>query len=235
MTFDQWLKLGELAKWPVVALIVIGVIISLYHKQIGVFLAGFSSRKIRIGGAEALPEQLAPETQHAGASLPVTTPLLAGGIAPVTRVGPQLFVVDDSAFFRQRVDNLQQWLASLSFNGPDERERFLIRQGAAVILKVEFEQIYRDVWASQMDLLGDANRSPGGATHATVRAAYDRAAAAAPDVYDTYPFEKWIAFLTHFELLRATETGFITTEKAKTFIQYLVWMGYDLHGRYRHL
>src|ERR1700722_4721283 len=231
MTFDQWLKVAELLKWPLVVLIVIGVCLWLYYKQVGALLAGFSSRKFRFGGAEVLPEQLDPAPQPAPSS-PAVSPVVVNVTVPVVRAGPHLFEVDDSAFFRQRVDALQQWLATLHFNNAEERERFLLRQGAALFLRVDFEQLYREVWGSQMDLLAEANRPTRGVTRAQARAAYDHAAAKSPEVYKTYPFERWIEFLTLNELLRATETGFIATEKAKAFIQYLVFMSYELRGRY---
>jgi hypothetical protein len=117
----------------------------------------------------------------------------------------------------------------MAFRSPDERDRWVFREGAKLAIALDFERIYRNVWPSQMDLLAAAN-GPDGELMAGVQRRYADAAAVTPAVYGTYGIESWLGFVEHTGLIQREAGRVSTTDKGRLFIQYLVAQRYDLHG-----
>jgi hypothetical protein len=117
----------------------------------------------------------------------------------------------------------------MTFASADERDRWFFREGAQLSIALDFERLYRTVWASQMELLGAAS-CPGGIPFTEVQRRYAVAAQSAPQVYSAYSMEQWLGYLKNAGFIIPNGTNIAATDKAALFIQYLVAMHYDLHG-----
>jgi hypothetical protein len=217
MTLDDVVKILEALKWPAVAVIAL----YLFRAETRNLVSGLRSRNIKFAGAEATAERIEQITPPA-ASLPVHV---------VTAATPHPFELSDNPFFQSEVQALTQRVQAIPFSSTDEKLRWMLREGAGLLVRLEYEKIYRDVWASQMELLGAANRL-GGITEQQAREHYSTVAQAAPAVYANYTFDQWIRFLVAFGLLDVANQNWTTTGKGQLFIQYLVDQRYELHGRY---
>jgi hypothetical protein len=207
----------EILKWPLVVLILAGVALFYLLPQIRDLIARITHVKYK--DAEATTADRAAVTAQSVAEVPKA----------VAGTGPHPFELADNPHVRWVSDRIAQNVLGMSFSSPEERDRWIFREGARLAIAVDFEQIYRVIWGSQMELLGAANK-PGGEPFVDVHRRYQTAAVSAPAVYGTYSFERWIGFLEHSALIHRGETSIFATDKASLFIQYLVGMHYDLHG-----
>jgi hypothetical protein len=209
----------DIIKWPIVALILGALLIWLLLPQTRALIDRIN--KFKYKDAEASADQAAVSAQAV-----VEAP------RAVAASGPHPFERGDNAYVRQIADQLRSDVLSMTFNSTDERDKWMFREGARFSIALDFERLYRAIWASQMELIGAANL-PDGVTVQLARQRYQAAALRAPGVYDTYPFERWIGFLETSGFVRHDAGKFFATEKASLFVQYLIGMHYDLHGQ-RH-
>jgi len=223
MSFDDWIKVIDALKWPLAAIAVAALLFFVLRTEIRGLVSGLRARSIRYGGAEAGPEQ---QQQFA--------PVAAGTAVAAALIpdAPHPFELSDNAYFRSQVQALTQRVQAINFASPEERHRWLMREGAGLTVRLDFETIHLNIWASQMELLGVANRLPG-VPEEIARQHYAAAAERAPLIYANYPFENWIGFPIGYGLATVNDGVLKTTEKGKLFIQYLVSQQYDLHGLYR--
>jgi hypothetical protein len=223
VSLDESLKIVDTVKWPVAAIVVALVIYFTLRPQIKALIDGLRKRGFKGWGAEATPEEEVRQLPTAAAS-PALTPLSADSPSP--------FELSDNGYFRSQVVQVTQRVAAINFASPEEKHKWLMREGAGAVVRADFEKLYRLIWASQMELLGGANQS-GGVTHETALRYYDAAAQTAPHVYPQYTFDQWIGFLRGTGFIDVNADKYLTSEKGKLFIQFLVIEGYDLHGLYK--
>jgi hypothetical protein len=212
----QIVGLVDALKWPMVALLLAGAALWYLLPQVRALIARIT--RVKFKDAEASADQAAVSAQ-AVIEAPRT----------VAASGPHPFERGDSAYIRQVADQMGADVRSMSFSTADERDKWMFREGARLSIALDFERLYRAIWASQMELIGAANL-PDGVTVQLAQQRYQAAALRAPGVYNTYPFEKWMGFLEAYGFVRHEAGKFFATEKANLFVQYLVAMHYDLHG-----
>lgn len=204
--------------WPAVAL-VLGLVALCYLLP---SIRGPLSRlkRLKLFGAEASIEQaISAQTNIEPAN-------------PAGASAPHPFELGDNSHALAVVEQIRSNVARMTFRSADERDRWLFREGAKLSIALDFEHIYRNVWASQMELLGAAN-GLAGEPIARLQSRYQAAAQTAPVVYRTYSIEAWRGFLEHNGLLEQVADRVFATDKGRLFIQYLVARRYDLHGPYR--
>ncbi len=171
----------EAFKWPAVVLL-LGVPTLWYLlPQARAFLSRVT--RFRFKGAEASAEQKAVTAQE---------PRAVGAVHP--------FEVGDNPHILAVSEQIRGNVATMHFQNPDERDRWLFREGAKLTIALDFEQIYRNVWGSQMELLAAANQ-PAGEPMDRVEQRYVAAAQNAPNVYGNYSIGAWLGFLEQTALL----------------------------------
>ena len=223
MTYEDWLKLLDILKWPVAALLLGVVLLMLFRSELRALFGGLRERRITLGRAEIAPEQT-KQIAHVA-----TAQFAATAASQQSNNNPHPFTLSDNAYLRTVAHDLAENIATINFASPEDRDKWLIREGAGLLIQLDYEKIYRDVWPSQMELLGAAIRL-GGTTREAAKRNYDAVAATAPKIYADYTLDQWLKFLESCGLLRCDGLGIYATDKGKLFVQYLVQQGYDLHG-----
>lgn len=220
MTYEHVKGLLEILKWPIVVVLLLGGALIYLLPQLRGPISRLSRFKWK--DAEASAEQAISAQTN-------VEPANAAGAA-----APHPFELGDNPHALAVVDQIHRNVTGMNFRSADERDRWLFREGAKIAIALDFEQIYRNVWSSQMELLGAAN-SPAGEHVAGLQRRYDAATQNAPEVYRTYSVEAWRGFLEQNGLLTQAADRVFTTDKGRLFIQFLVARRYDLHGLYKHL
>jgi hypothetical protein len=203
--------------WPAVCL-VLGLVALCYLLP---SIRGPLSRlkQLKLFGAEASLEQAISAQTN-------VEPVNAPGAAV-----PHPFELGDNPHALAVVEQIRSNVVGMTFRSADERDRWLFREGAKLSIALDFEHIYRNVWASQMELLGAANGLAGEHV-AGLQHRYDAAAQNVPEVYGNYPIQAWRGFLEQNGLITQTADRVYATDKGRLFIQYLVARRYPLHGPY---
>ena len=158
---------------------------------------------IRFGDTEATPEQ---DNQIAQVKPPPAPRLSAEN--------PHPFELSDNPYFRGQVQALTQRVSNIEFASQEEKLRWLMREGAGLVVRLDFEKLYPVIWASQMELLGAANRT-GGITRGHAIEHYAKIKELNPKVYDRYTYDQWIGFLTSSGLLAVSGDQFSTDRQGK--------------------
>jgi hypothetical protein len=221
---DDVLRLIEALKWPAVALVAVIAIALLFRREIRGLLHGVRARAIKVGSTELAPEQIPPPERPAAPVAVTPTPGAAAGI-------PHIFELNDSAFVTNVIDEMTKNLANLRFDSPATRERWMVREGAALVIMLDYERLYRVIWQSQMNLLWVANITTGTDVK-RAKEFYDKGAANAPTVYADYSFDQWLGFVVDATglLTKDAEGRLKTSEKGQLFLEYLVKQKYDPRG-----
>lgn len=221
--------------WPAAALIFLVFVVLVFRTQ----LARFFDRAESIGGDRGIragPRQ--PELENQERSLPESTSLPALPPAPVSGsdAGPRLetdvmLAGTDLPTILERDRNVRASLERLAT--PSDKDKILIRSVAAMATDREFERAYRLIYGSQINALGRLNSAgEDGLSSDDVRPSYDEAARLYPDLYATYPFERWIDFLTRSGLVRDSANGYALTGWGYDFVVLLARSRYPLFKPY---
>ncbi len=111
-----------------------------------------------------------------------------------------------------------------------EREKLLFRVLATTSLVQQFDRTYFWIWGSQIAVLQFLN-SLGtiGSDQEVTRLWYDQAKARDPEVYESYSFDKWLAFLENHHLVRRTAITVAITLEGREFLKFLADQGYPLY------
>jgi hypothetical protein len=220
MTFDQSLQLIGVLKWPALVLLLVIFVIIVYRRGFASIVAGLRNRTVSVGGAQLGAEQ---QQEAAQPALPDPAPTPAVPHAEVPRPPaaagaqtPHLFEESDNPFITEIA------------NSGEERDRWLYREGAKLAIQRDFERLYRTMFASQLEVLRAANGSMhwGGVTGDALRSAYDETAARFPDVYRTYAFEGWRAYMLNNSVLVQNGDRWAITNKGNLYLHFLVASGY---------
>jgi hypothetical protein len=117
----------------------------------------------------------------------------------------------------------------LESRGLDDKKAIdiLSRHLVATQLALRFEHIYSNIWGSQINLLKYLNgRVPYGDTAENIKSIfYDSAAIIYPEVYNNYPFETYLYFLTSKTLIIRADNIYNITNLGRDFLIYLVQTG----------
>ena len=102
--------------------------------------------------------------------------------------------------------------------------RVLLSYTGALFIALDFERIYSSIWGSQISILNFLNtRISAGRTE--IQLYYEVSETLYPEVFKTYPFEKYIAFLVSQGLVQQDADVYTITLKGRTFLLYLVNQG----------
>lgn len=216
-------------KWPVVVLILAAAVLWMFKDGWHRLVESLSKRKIKIpGGAELESEPAAQQAVELATRLP------HGG---QTNTNPIALEAGDSPYFKTVVQAVTQNAAAISFHSDNERERWLMREGAALVLQLDFERIYRAIWESQLGVLTAAN-NPGGIQRAELAAYFEhRTKEGLGPPGDT--LDRWLGYLIGVTLVEVQVNQFtqteciVTTERGRLFLTYLIREGLDLRGLHR--
>jgi hypothetical protein len=214
MTFEHWLQIGELAKWPLAVIIVVlilkgsvqSLIARVRRAAVGNKAFEFSENAAIVGEQQqiAKPPETAPVVSSNELPPPAPSPAVARVEAPIAA-------------------------AINSSQASEEIKRsWLIRIAAIARLERAHEATYRVIMGSQLSLLLQANAVPH-VDFDGARSIYNEAKARYPDLYKTFEFETWVGWLSHSGL---TETKgplnspqITITDIGKEFLHYLVHAG----------
>ncbi|MBR1172784.1 hypothetical protein JQ617_02350 [Bradyrhizobium sp. KB893862 SZCCT0404] len=220
MTFEDWMKVGELVKWPLVALIVAVIALLILKKPISALLARMKRAAI---GDKAVDfsdsAAIASEQQQKNQIEKPTAPETPSGELPPPPAPPAL-----AAMEKNIVDTLA------ASNASDEVKRLWLIRGMAVAKMERAHEItYRLIMGSQIGLLLQANTGVPTSME-SARAIYDDAKNNFPAIYNNFDFDGWLTWPSNTGLINIEQHGvagsIITiTDIGKEFLHYLVSAG----------
>ena len=133
----------------------------------------------------------------------------------------------DNVMLRESEDNVRA-LAS-KYRPGEERERFLIRNTATLIVLATFEWTWWNIFQSQVRALQQLNTKT--CQIEDLRHFFEQGKAATPSLYESRSFEVWLAFMrTHILILEQGESVQITV-RGKEFLKYIIQCNYDTNTR----
>jgi hypothetical protein len=173
-----------------------------------VSIAGSFDRLRRIGSAEfdPTPNKELPQDE-----------------APPT-VGIRALPAPATSLEKRYVSQVETWMQQIPV---DQREERLKLELAVWQISYHFEFVNSNILGSQLSLLKAANSHPVPVD--LVRARYDGFAAANPQLYSNYPYERWLAWLRDAARCVNDSQGLVSiTDEGRAFLNYLVTRGYTL-------
>jgi hypothetical protein len=105
----------------------------------------------------------------------------------------------------------------------EQRETFLVRGATALIVCVQFEEIWHNIFGSQIKVLQQLNGEA--LKRATIFGYYADAALDGPQMYSGYSFDKWLGFMRSELLLKEDGELIRITVKGRAFLKFLVEEG----------
>ena len=111
---------------------------------------------------------------------------------------------------------------------PAEGMRFATKSMAYLLSALSFEQIWAQIYASQLLILTRLNAYNDGVGRPDLEPIYQTAVAQYPDVYQAYPFERYIDFLTRAGLVSERDAKYFITDHGRAFLAYIVHVGRDV-------
>lgn len=221
MTFDEWMKLGELLKWPFVVLVLAVIALLVLKTPVSSLLSRVKRAAI---GDKALDftdsAAIASEQQQKKQIEKPTVAEAPSGELPPPPAPPALAAVEQSL-----VDALS------ASNASEEVKRLWLIRGIAVAKMERAHEItYRLIMGSQINLLLQANTGVP-ATMESARTIYDEAKKNFPAIYNTFDFDGWLTWMANTGLVKVESQGvagaakITITDIGKEFLHYLVSAG----------
>lgn len=130
----------------------------------------------------------------------------------------------DSALIREVEEGIKKELGDRNLLGA-EAVPVLIRYLAGMQIAIGFEESYRLIWGSQLNLLTYLNSQPDGQPTEAMRLFYTLASSQYPEAYEGYSFEAWLGFVRDHLLLREDGGRLRITVRGREFLAYLTRMG----------
>jgi hypothetical protein len=148
---------------------------------------------------------------------------------PISRVD-EFLKVHENQLLIETESNLKSNLDALHPRGPEEREKFLLRNFAALLIAQSFDKAYYLIYGSQLAALRYLNDNRSSAlTTDHLRPFYDEGARKFQDIYAHYSFESWLSFLVAINLVQRNVNDVGLTIRGKEFLKYLIDQGYSFH------
>jgi len=139
-----------------------------------------------------------------------------------------LMRVLDNALVREVEEGITNELRQRNLLGA-EAVPVLVRYVAGMQIAFSFEEIYRLIWGSQLNLLNYLNTRVDGEPVEVLRPFYTLAASQYPEAYGGYSFEAWLGFLRTHVLVREVAGRLRVTARGREFLTYLTRMGRGLN------
>lgn len=131
----------------------------------------------------------------------------------------------DNAYVREVEDRIGQELEKRGLKpGVPETTRVLTRYTAAALVNTDFEHIENNIWGSQIEILEELN-GVAKAPADRLRPFYDRAATVYPEVFNTYSFDAYMAFLIGRVFVIRQNGDFVITVKGRAYLMWRVHNG----------
>ena len=201
-------KVIEYGMWPLSIMIIAIFAMVIFKGPI----ASMINRTKKIGAGSRVIEMTdAVADQQQSLAKPATE-----SIAPV--IGPASEQVD-------LIEGLVQNKLNEFSESPEQERSRLIRAVAETTLEKQFEQYYRVIFGSQLELMLRANA--GVADMATAEAIFQQASSSFPEVHQNANSDLWMSFLVNTDLLAYSDdrSRLLITPKGKAFLHYLVSSG----------
>jgi hypothetical protein len=137
----------------------------------------------------------------------------------------ELMDLASSQLLRNRENNVRNELKTRGITNDQEIIKILTRAFASSQLTLQWEQIEKVIFGSQLALLVDMNARPAGLTVAEIKLYYDNAAKQNPLVYANYTFEQYVYYLETVQLIVKGGSGYQVSLEGKEFMVWLVQSG----------
>ena len=95
---------------------------------------------------------------------------------------------------------------------------------ASLNIQLSHERTYRAIFGNEIIALARMNET-GGAIVETLKQIYSDAATKYPELYNTYTYENWLAYLVNSNLAFQKENHYETTPYGRGFLKYMI----DMH------
>ena len=101
----------------------------------------------------------------------------------------------------------------------------LIKSLASAQGTLNYENIHRVIWGSQLSLLRHLNTTSKGSSLEVLKVFYDEGSVRAPDMYANYSFEQYLAYLTACNLIEKHDNCYLITQLGVDYLGYLTLYG----------
>lgn len=222
MTFDDWMKLIDTVKWPVVFFVF--ALIALFVLKATVRSLMDRVKRAEIGDKAAIDfsESAAiasEQQQQKTVEKPAAADAAPAGELPPPPAPPGLAAIEQSV-----VETLA------ASNASEETKRLWLIRGVAVARMERAHEItYRLIMGSQIALLLQANTGVPVSLE-VARGIYDEAKKNFPTIYTTFDFDGWLSWMVNTGLVKLESQGVAgqkisITDIGKEFLHYLVSAG----------
>lgn len=109
-----------------------------------------------------------------------------------------------------------------------KNEEALLRYLADYACAVRLERVYREIFGSQLKALKSLLDKGGADRIENIKRFYDEAKAVYSDVYSSYLFDQWLAFLVNTELVRKSNDTIEITQGGAAMISYILLSNYPI-------
>jgi hypothetical protein len=137
----------------------------------------------------------------------------------------ELMDLASSPLLRERENNIRDALKARGISNEQESIKVLIRALASSQLTLQWEQIERGIFGSQVVILVEMNTKHAGLPVDVLRKVYDEMAKKYPSTYDGYTFDQYVGYLETNRLMTKGGDGYQVTLEGKEFMVWLVQSG----------
>jgi hypothetical protein len=197
-------QLIRIVAWPSVVIIIAIVVVFVFRAPIAALIG--RTKKVGKGGLETFDGQPAQPTEE------------KKGVDEFFRTFDNPLIVEAEALI---VKDLKE----RRIDTPADREKTLVRALAGSNIIQHFERVYGAIWGSQLTCLRYLNPRDDGVDVAELVPFYESAKANYPSWYENQPFERWLGFLSLFNLVLQRDSRVFITVAGREFLKYLVATG----------
>ena len=147
-------------------------------------------------------------------------------IHPLEKSGAAAYLQSfDNPLIKEVEEKITADLQSRNIVDPQDKEKVLTRALASTQLILLAERIYAGIWGSQVGSLRFLNGCAAGTDISTLHPFYDVAKRNYPDWYKGQTFEKWLGYLTMFNLIKVIGSHAEITVAGRQFLKYMADAG----------
>lgn len=199
-----WQYIVPYVVWPMAAVIFGVVFVVIFRKKISAMLS--KAHKIGLSGIETAHSQ-PQEAKESKSSI------------------EELMRTFDSAVLREEEKFINEDLERRGLSNNKDVIDVLVRHLAATRLELYYERINVQIWGSQISILKYLNSTRQGQPVEKLRPFYDNMAKLYPDNFAHDSFERYLNFLTSWNLIVQRDGLYYVSMLGKEFLSYLVRTG----------
>lgn len=137
----------------------------------------------------------------------------------------ELMDLASSPLLRERENNIRDALKARGIANEQESIKVLMRALASSQLALQWEQIEKGIFGSQVAILVEMNTRHAGLPVDVLRKVYDEMAKKYPSTYEGYAFDQYVSYLETNRLMTKGGDGYQVTLEGKEFMVWLVQTG----------